>query len=499
MEKRFVCIWFRFLKTDWHSVHKPKLKCIPFVLVSTDHGRLVITAANPQAHSQGVEPGVMLADARAIIPTLEYAYDNPQLAARLLNSIAERCLLFTPAVAPDLPDGLIFDATGCAHLWKGEQQYLQSIITRLQQFGYTVRAAISDTIATSWAITHFGKEHIIKTGEQQTALLPLPPEALQLDLITAERLHKLGLHRIEKFITMPRSTLRRRFGPELIHALNKALGNEKESFIPIHTIEPYQERLPCLEPIVTSTGIEIALRRLLDILCNRLTSEQKGLRMASFKAFRMDGKLEKIEIGTNRATNNATHLFKLFELKINTIEPALGIELFVLEASKIETISTQQEKLWDQAGRARKEKLSDLLDHVTNKVGGDCVHRYLPNEHYWPERSIKKTSSVFEELQIVWISHKRRPIQLLSSPEPIEVTAPIPDYPPMLFRYRNKLHKIIKADGPERIEREWWIDEGSHRDYYCVEDETGNRYWLFRSGHYTEGRNHQWFIHGFFA
>jgi len=84
-------------------------------------------------------------------------------------------------------------------------------------------------------------------------------------------------------------------------------------------------------------------------------------------------------------------------------------------------------------------------------------------------------------------------------PERIEVTAPIPDYPPMLFRYKNKLHKIKKADGPERIEQEWWICDGEHRDYYAVEDEDGQRYWLFRSGHYTGDKRNQWFIHGFFA
>ena len=90
-------------------------------------------------------------------------------------------------------------------------------------------------------------------------------------------------------------------------------------------------------------------------------------------------------------------------------------------------------------------------------------------------------------------------MQLLAKPERIEVTAPIPDYPPMLFRYNGNLHKIIRADGPERIEQEWWIQEGEHRDYYSVEDEEGRRYWLFRSGHYSPGKNYQWFIHGFFA
>jgi protein ImuB len=87
---------------------------------------------------------------------------------------------------------------------------------------------------------------------------------------------------------------------------------------------------------------------------------------------------------------------------------------------------------------------------------------------------------------------------LLPRPERIEVTAPVPDYPPMVFIYKNETHHIKKADGPERIEREWWLDEGPHRDYYQVEDEAGRRYWLFRLGHYL-GTASEWYIHGFFA
>jgi protein ImuB len=77
--------------------------------------------------------------------------------------------------------------------------------------------------------------------------------------------------------------------------------------------------------------------------------------------------------------------------------------------------------------------------------------------------------------------------------------APIPDYPPMNFKYNGKLHKVQKTDGPERIEPEWWLRKGLPRDYYLVEDEEGKRYWLFRSGQYEAGKNPSWFIQGFFA
>jgi protein ImuB len=298
---------------------------------------------------------------------------------------------------------------------------------------------------------------------------------------------------------MPRSALRRRFGQQLIKRLDHALGAEEEMMQPVQPIAPYQERLPCAEPIVTATGIEIGLRILLEKLCKRLQQEQKGLRKAIIKCYRTDGRIEQIEIGTNRPSNNIHHIFKLFELKISNIEPAEGIDLFMLEANKIEEATPVQEKLWQKNDGLENTGLSELIDRLRGKFGDSQILRYVPAEHYWPERSVKPALSLDEELTTSWKTDRPRPLQLLLNPEPITVTAPIPDYPPMLFRYKGKLHKIIKADGPERIEQEWWLQQGQHRDYYCVEDEEGYRYWLFRSGHYKTDRSYQWFIHGFFA
>ena len=499
MARRFLSLWFRQLTTDWFVIRQPNLRNSAFVLCSPSHGRMMITAANTLAETQGIYRGMVLADARAVIPSLEVADDIPGLADKLLNRLAEWCIRFTPSVAIDPPDGLILDVTGCPHLWGDEDIYLAEIIKRIKERGYNVRAAMADTIGAAFAIARFGKgKFIIDIGQNMEALLPLPPAAIRLDNDTIDRLHKLGLRQIKDFIGMPRSALRRRFGQPLIQRLNQALGQEEEMIEPVQPIHPYQERLPCLEPIITITGIEVALQRLLEILCLRLQQEENGLRLACFKAYRIDGKIEQVQIGTNRPSNNTKHLFKLFEIKLSSIEPALGIELFILEAPKVEAHSPIQEKLWENNHGLDNTALSELLDRLAGKIGADHIHRYLPDEHYWPERSVKQAVSLDQKPATIWRIDKPRPMQLLSRPELIDVTAPIPDYPPMLFRYKGKLHKITKADGPERIEQEWWLQQGQHRDYYCVEDEEGCRYWLFRLGHYSD-KSYRWFIHGFFA
>lgn len=442
---------------------------------------------------------MVLADARAIIPQLEVQDDKLDLIERLLKRLAEWCIRFTPIVAIDPPDGLLLDVSGCSHLWGGDVPYVADIARKLKSRGYDVRVAIADTIGAAWAIARFGKGPlVIPNGSHIEALLTLPPESLRLDNESIMRLHKLGLHQIRQFINIPRPSLRRRFGQDFLQRLDQAIGQAIETIEPVLPVEPYQERLPCLEPIVTATGIAIALRELLTILCLRLQQEQKGLRTANFKCYRVDGKTERISITTSRPSHHVNHLFRLFDIKLSTIEPALGIELFVLEAPKIEDHRPQQEKMWEGTDGLIDERLSELIDRLAGKIGVDCIQRFLPAEHYWPERSFRSARSLEEKLGTSWREDKLRPLQLLKDPEPIEVTAPIPDYPPMVFIYKGVLHEIVKADGPERIEQEWWLQQGKHRDYYRVEDKDGRRYWLFRLGHYDE-KVYKWFIHGFFA
>ncbi len=499
MAKRFVSIWFRHLATDWFSLRQPLLKTLPFVLRAPSHGRMMITAANAIAEKKDIHRGMVLADARAIHPSLEVQDDKPEILDKLLRRLAEWCIRFTPVVAIDPFDGLLLDASGCAHLWGGDVSYLSDIEKKLTLRGYDVRIAMADTVGVAWAVARFGKHPlIIKEGMHIEALMALPPEALRLEPEVIERLHKLGLHHVRQFINMPRTSMRRRFGQYFIQQLNKAIGQEMELLEPVQPIEPYHERLPCMEPIVSATGIEIALQNLLETLCLRLQQEQKGLRTSVFKGYRVDGKIEQIEIVTSRPSHNVKHLFKLFELKISTIEPALGIELFVLEALKVEDHLPQQSTMWEGSSGLEDVRLAELVDRLASKVGMHAIHRYVPDEHYWPERSFKSAVSLHEKLTTHWRVDKERPLQLLPTPERIDVTAPIPDYPPMLFRYKSKIHTIVRADGPERIEQEWWLQQGQHRDYYRVEDEEGNRYWLFRLGHYHD-KIYLWFIHGFFA
>jgi protein ImuB len=62
---------------------------------------------------------------------------------------------------------------------------------------------------------------------------------------------------------------------------------------------------------------------------------------------------------------------------------------------------------------------------------------------------------------------------------------------------------VRRADGSERIAGEWWRRTGkvaALHDYWAVEDEDGNRFWLFRHGDGADPvtGDLSWFLHGIF-
>ncbi len=80
----------------------------------------------------------------------------------------------------------------------------------------------------------------------------------------------------------------------------------------------------------------------------------------------------------------------------------------------------------------------------------------------------------------------------------------LPDHPPNWFSWKGVRRRVRRADGPERIFGEWWKRDAERqavRDYFRVEDDAGERFWIFRSGDGEDATtgSHRWFLHGIFG
>lgn len=500
MPKRFVSIWFRYLLTDREAIRLKSLRELPVAFTEPDHGRMLVMALNKNAEDCGVKHGMTAADARVIAPGIQLFENKPGRNIKLLKGLAEWCLRYTPLVMVDPPDGLLLDVTGCTHLKGGETEFLRDMVSRLRALGYNSRPGMADTIGCAWAVARCAEAGlIVPPGGQRNALIPLSPSALRLNTDLLIKLNQLGFYQVGSFIHLPKSVLKRRFGASIILRLYQALGQEAEFLLPLKEPVPYSERVSLLEPITTRPAIEQTVHAVIDGLCKRLYGEGLGLRSAVLTYLRIDGKSFQLTIGTNHPSQRTDHIFRLFELQLDQVAPELGIELFILDAPKTEPASDKQNLLWNGKPAADSQHVAEMLDNIAARVGTANIHRYLPQENYWPERAAGNTADLTEIPASEWRDDKNRPTQLLDPPEAIEAMALTPDYAPRQFVYRNQRHIIVSADGPERISHEWWVEDGGYRDYYVAEDEEGMRYWLFGTPNELPGQTRRWFIHGYFA
>jgi protein ImuB len=275
------------------------------------------------------------------------------------------------------------------------------------------------------------------------------------------------------------------------------------------------------EPILTLEAITAAAKELLVALCHRLGKEQLGARRLVLTLYRVDGETAEVAIGTARPSRDPGHLQRLLAEGLGEVDPGLGIEDMILAAKAVEQLVPAQLGLWRLADPAvarlarsilaaegvgwdgtGEAELAALIDRLASRLGSQAIGCLVPRESHIPERAQRFAPVFAAGAESPWQETRTRPIRLLPRPEPIEAIAPVPDDPPILFRWRRLAHRVRRADGPERIAGEWWQGEGERetvRDYYGVEDEEGCRFWLFRAGLYRQGIRPRWFLHGLFA
>jgi protein ImuB len=482
---------------------------IPFATVADSAGRRLLAAVNPAAFAAGLAPGMPLADALSFFPRLATAAGEPAEDAAALRRLAEWCGRYSPWTAPDGADGVRIETTGSAHLWGGEGALAADLLTRLDRRGVAGRIAIADTLGAAWAMARFAEAAerivILPPGDVRDALAPLPVEALRLDPTTARGLRRVGLNRIGDLYAMPREALAQRFGETVALRLDQAQGNLPEPLSPLGETPSRRVRLTFAEPISEPADLMLATERLTADLVQRLAREGTGARRLDLAFHRVDGRVERIRLGTARPTRDPRHLAALFKERFDTVDPGFGIEDMILAAFAVEPLPPEQIGLPHHTPGNETSGIAPLLDRLGNRLGLAALSRIEPRESHIPERASVRVPVTSPASPVARAPDKPpRPIRLFDPPEPVEAFWLLPDDPPFRFVWRRRRHRVTCANGPERIADEWWQPEGSGaadaiRDYYRVEDEEGRRFWLFRAGFHGGHRAPRWFVHGVFS
>ena len=484
---------------------------IPRVIAAPIELALRLTALNDAAARLGLKPGMPLADVRAMHPRIAVIEADAEADQCLLETIADWADRYTPLIGLDPPDGLLFDITGCAHLFGGEAAMARDLVARLARLGFRARVAVADTVGCAWGVARYGDTGVVARGDTQAAMLPLPVSALRIEPEMAAALSRMGLKCVADLVMRPRAPFAARFGDGLLRRLDQALGQAEEPITPRQPLPAAMAERRFPDPIAREDDVLGTVEQLAYELGRVLERRGEGARLIALALFRADGKVHRLEIGTGAPLRDAPRVRKLFEDRLAALgdacDPGFGFDMVRLSALVTERSDPVQSGI---AGSDSSEQLAHLIDRLGAWFGLRRVTRQVAQDTHIPEYAVAEVpahaarravaiSSLAEQDTLGAV----RPIRLFEQPQLVEAIAEVPDGPPVRFRWRHVMHQISRAEGPERIAMEWWRDDRGNkltRDYFRVESGSGARVWLYREGLFGRGSEKpRWYLHGLFA
>jgi protein ImuB len=521
--RRYLALFLPFLPTERWRSHQAGCApddARPFALVERKNNAQRLYALNAAALDQGLAPGLTLADARARLPHLRVADADRRADRELLLSLAAHCELYTPLTALNEPHGLVLDVTGCAHLFGGEMGLLSIVLKDMAALGFSACAALAPTPDCARALARFSSGGVFSPDEAATAVARLPVAALEVEDESLLALSRAGLKAIGDLVVRPSRAFAARFGADFPHRIERLLGREDLRITPLRPPPDCMVERHFAEPLAQRDSIEAVLSDLIQEAKAFLERRGQGGRLFEASFFRADGAVRRLSVETLRPTRDPRILALLFHEKLDSLadplDPGFGFDALRLAVPRAENFCSAQGDFVATGAHEAEQELSELLDRLTTRFGRARVLRFTQGDAHEPEResrAVPVAAGAFE----TWSKRPAgeppawpkplegepptRPLTLFDPPQPVEVLALAPDGPPARFRWRRKMHEILRAEGPERIASDWSVFGMPEpaRDYYRVEDVEGRRFWLFRRGLYEYDDQPRWFLHGLFA
>lgn len=376
------------------------------------------------------------------------------------------------------------------------------------------------------------RTEIIPPGYDPIAIDDLPLAALRLPSDVVDSLRRLGIRAIGQLGSLPRDGMASRLGSQLLDRWDSAIGEKNEAILSLHSSPDWclQQTLEFPTPH-RETLIEL-VKRLAEQLSRRLQERGQG-------ALRVVCRLDLVEetplilqLSLFRPTNDQDHLSLLIAGQLEqTLDRKQTAPLWrlSLQATLIAPMVWRQADLFSGDEAQNRNEVARLVDTLAARLGRKNVFQTSLRRESQPElayatqpltgkkkdgqeqSTVKKISSRIsrKRAEPTLTDPLRRPTQLYKRPIPIEVqTGDSPQTPPAnatpldlstapklptRIHFQSTWHAIAQAVGPERLESGWWRGPSSRRDYYRIEAEHGNWWWI-----YHDLTSNEWFLHGTF-
>lgn len=320
----------------------------------------------------------------------------------------------------------------------------------------------------------------------------------------ADTLHQLGCRTLGAVRALPRDGLARRFGAELLRALDHAYGQQPESHRWISLPERFEQRLECPSAIEHAQALVFGAQRLLTSLNAWLQARQSGVLVLTLhwehdRLRRSELRGGQVPLRTAQPTRDMAHLTRLLAEHLARVTLAAPVQALRLVADEVAPLPSASLSLLPAAHQAGQtgEGWGQLLERLSARLGPQQVlHGRLCADHrpeamaHWAPATQGKPAPTASPAPVLPPSLALQPPWLLREPLRLAVVREQPVY-------HGPLRLLA---GPHRIETGWWVDERSdaplaQRDYHVALSPLAGLVWIFL----LRGPHPAWFLHGIYG
>lgn len=466
-----------------------------------DEGRAVVEErqgihrvllADRRARAAGVMPGQSANAALALLPALDIKERSTLAEQQALERLAAWLEQFTSVVSFAGPDVLLLEIAGSLRLYGGLLSLRRQIAAGIEQQGFAASLAIAPTpLAATWLARSGRRACIREPANLASALRDLPLSCSDWPVSTGESLNGMGVKTIGDCLRLPREGFARRFGPERLLELDRALGRLPDP----RTSWRAPERF-CADIEMTE---EQSDRELLLTICHELLqaherfllTRQLGTQRVLFSFFHLRAPATQLPLGcagVERLTERWFDLLRLRFERLSLPEPVIAVRLRGGHAQALRA-EAGRFRFQDKAGgKGLRYSISQLAERLAARVGIQSVNGVRTRAEYRPQRAWCQHSLIGAgkaEASVGSGFDACRPLWMLPEPALLSVEQGYP-------LHRGRLHIL---EGPERLETGWWDEDSIARDYYTAVNPQGMRLWVFRN----RCREATWYLHGYFG
>ena len=486
----------------WFCVYLPRLplESMPAsttarVLVEEQHGIHRVLLTDPELHDTGIMAGQTANAVLALQPDVELVERSQLLEQKTLETIAGWLEQFSSCVSIAGPDVLVLEIAGSLRLFGGLKPLRRQIAMGLDALGFSASLAITPTpLSATWLARHGQRACIRDAANLLPALRHLPLDCLDWPEASRAALGGIGIQTVGECLRLPREGFARRFGSRRLMELDQATGRLPDPRTAWRAPERFVADFEMTEEQEDCELLLAICANLLEDQERFLLVRQQGVQRVTFKFFHLRAPATLLEVGGAETARAAAHWLELVRIRFERFvlpEPVIAVRLETGQGQELRPREVHL-ALGSKPARTLEYSMRQLAERLAARIGDEHIHGVTAVAEHRPQYAWRVAGLLAGEATMDVVTppgRARRPLWMLSEPEPLAVREGYP-------WHEGRLSILA---GPERLETGWWDEDGISRDYYEACNPRGRRLWVFRVRQRRGRDAGYWYLHGYFG